>query len=100
MSDSETAETLEAAADYIDVHGWCQRDWITPTGQVCLDMALSEVTDHVSHCLDARNALIRYLKDIGVNPPSYMNFNDMPGRTQGEVTDLLRTVAKQLREDI
>lgn len=106
------SEILDKAADYIDTHGWNQGDYENEDGGVCLAGAVWKVMLPNSRPFKY-HSYDEYHSDTAVNVlrkvdqhitkvnraewPSVPEFNDAPERTQGEVTDLLRTVAKELR---
>lgn len=81
------AVALDAAADYIDEHGWCQHTPNNEAGAVCIEGALCRVAG----TWEARWLLV---KDLGTAANVW---NDMPGREQWEVTELLRDTAKKVR---
>lgn len=85
----QVADVLEAAADYIEEHGWCQGHYWdgTDAGAVCIQGALSAIPGRIH---TANRALAR---EDGV----VTRWNDTPGREQWEVDQLLRTTAKKIR---
>lgn len=103
MKDSEI---LDAAADEI-LKGWCQNSYGSYTqseGDVCALGALARITG-VLHGfaesvkdLEATRALMVYINS-NIKYYRYIpNWNDEPDRTAGEVSDVMRSCAKQLRE--
>jgi hypothetical protein len=95
------ADHLRAAADCIDVNGWMQEGWHPDLR--CVHLALADAGTGEAWIADtfdaARTALLRYLglpTNQGAEP--LWAWNDAPGRTHGEVTDTLRTVAKAIDE--
>lgn len=94
----QVAAALEAAADYIETHGWTQGASIDGLGRVCASGAINRGGEckAVVH-----NALREYLIEsdaIGYYTGSIMTWNDAPGRTQQDVTDGLRKAAIRYRE--
>lgn len=114
----DDAEVLERAADLIDVHGWHQGTY-NREGRLCALGAVREAvgaTDRKGNVIVSNVALLPFvrsdrialrisghLSEMGVRDPATKCaptvplWNDAPERTQGEVTDVLRTVAKELR---
>lgn len=108
----DTPELLDKAADYIDTHGWNQGGYENyETGEVCAAGAICKafessyaVTTNLDEELvqSAFEAVDNQLEGFSKLPyplkhQNIASYNDTPGRTQGEVTDLLRTTAKKLR---
>lgn len=103
MNNQEMSETFDRAADYIDTHGWLQGSYCNEEGNVCAEGAIRKVilgdgdeTWRIKYT-DAAKSLQIYLvkyQELDTNVPQ---FNDNPDRTQGEVTDFLRSAAKELR---
>lgn len=93
MSTSEEVATaLENAADYIEVHGWCQGNFENDDGGVCMSSALGRANSS-EVAMSALRTLYRQPPcSLGVIP-----FNDAGGRTKFEVIDVLRLTAKDLR---
>lgn len=87
----QVAATLEAAADYIDEHGWCQNALKMPDGSVCAEGAICEVSETYDWQVQIYEVLRRHGCEKGV----YV-WNDEPGREEWEVTDLLRSTAKKV----
>lgn len=93
------SELLDASADRV-LQGWTQgkiRD--RDTGAVCASGAMAEVIGN-SWNLVIMDCVVKasdeMIHQIGFNDiPAW---NDMPGRTAGEVADAMRTAAKVLRE--
>lgn len=121
MSDypTETADILEAAADILETRGWCQRRFHDADGAYCAVGSLleaagyyslnKEVADGASYqeLLEkspVRRGLARQAA-AAVSVPgklcrgaSTLQFwNDTPGRTRGEVIDLFKNTAKDIR---
>jgi hypothetical protein len=100
MSDNATiVKILDRAADYVD-QGWCQHDGEREiNGQLCycaygamqkarLDVAFFALTEPVVRAVK---------KHIGLSDESSIfDWNDAPGRTQQEVVDTLRAVARKV----
>jgi hypothetical protein len=109
----QTATDLEAAADYIDDHGWTQGMLENQDGQVCLRGAIAHICQHNSSLyvsemkilnrqeLNAVVAVQNYL-DTGLNPyrSTATNWNDQRGRTADDVTAALRKAAVYVREQM
>lgn len=88
---TEVADALDAAADYIEVHGWCQGAFRTDDGKVCAIHAIVEVASAKrAVMLGAASALSAFVGGVLV-------FNDEEGRTEFEVIDAMRLTAKDLR---
>jgi hypothetical protein len=85
---SPAAETLLKAADIIEEHGWCQYSTRKADGSVCLYGAIRRTAPHLAANGDAGRLLHRHL---GIN--NYVEWNDVPGRTQAEVLKALRGAA-------
>jgi len=87
------AETLNAAADYLEQHGWCQGQMFGPDDSVCAVGAIAEVTradtdyDHYSEALEVA------MSYVGGGPVS--QWNDAPGRTKEDVIAMLRAAAEE-----
>ena len=95
------AEALDAAADYIEVHGWCQPTMQTPDGRACLYAAIRSVTgaDELNCTPDADLTSARALTAVWTHlDTGPITWQDRPGRTEFEVIDELRLTAKALRE--
>jgi hypothetical protein len=101
----EVAAVLDRAADYIDVNGWCQGQAFSPNlsgpPKACARGALIMANKHFDpNTVERADALVRY--EVSVDSSRFgLNigfWNDRPGRTQGDVTDMFRTLAKRLRD--
>jgi hypothetical protein len=88
------AETLDAAADYIEKHGWMPNGArMFPCGAggpLCAANAIVDVTQE-AEITPALDALGRALGGSGCD--AIFRWNDAPGRTKEEVVALLRAVA-------
>lgn len=105
--EQEIAELLENAADVIDTYGWLQgRSGNTNVG-FCASGAMCQasVGFHPELVEKAWRVLnVAATKDLrshdvhatGLHPAAVL-LNDHPSTTQGDVTDLMRGVAKDLR---
>jgi hypothetical protein len=80
-------QTLLAAADYIEEHGWCQGVMTAPDGSVCMLGAI--VRCNSQDKLTAEAILVTHFRYSGVAAR-----NDERGRTKEEVIAKLREVAK------
>ena len=91
------SQTFLAAASYIETHGWCQNEFETPDGRVCLYGALAKVTSSLE---DRYRAALRLgkkhmlLLNYVTVPTPIQVWNDHISRTVGEVISLLREAAK------
>lgn len=94
---AEIADCAEAAADYIDTHGWCQASFQDDEGRVCMYGSLSRGVKPRSSLLYAVDAAITARIRATSDRDHILSFNDTLGRTQGEVTDIFRHTAKALR---
>lgn len=88
----QVAATLEAAADYIDEHGWVQFEDHADSGAVCAEGAICEVTA----TWQEQGVIYGLFLDAGC-PNGLYHWNDEPGREEWEVTELLRSTAKKVR---
>lgn len=87
------ARTLLDAADDIDRHGWCQGVSRDIFGHICPWFAIHRNAGTVdSVCANGR--LLNYLK-LDAHHNAVTDWNDVPGRTQAEVTAALRGAALQ-----
>lgn len=94
------AEQLELTALVIERYGWAQGKYRSRSGRRCIlgaqavlyrlgygdESSVTRAADHLQAVLTAR----------GIRQP-YHQWNDAPGRTQGEVLALLREAAKEAR---
>lgn len=108
MTDHEQMATeFEAAADILDANGWCQGEYQSGESH-CAIGALSQaiygnslqMTLPSHRDLIMADVLASFVSDdrpIHASIGRIMLFNDDSDRTQGEVTDLFRTAAKELR---
>jgi hypothetical protein len=87
------SKLLLDAADYIDVHGWCQNAPISAVGTVCAMGAMMKVLgfDYYDNP-EYHEALKRMQICIGWNVPLW---NDAPGMTKENVVATLRSVAAE-----
>jgi hypothetical protein len=82
------ASTLDAAADYIEKHGWAQGTMRTDDGRVCASGGICLAANRGEDAwLAALNALEQF---VGEYIPRW---NDRPERTAAEVTSAMRAVA-------
>jgi hypothetical protein len=114
MNDLTRAEVYDAAADYIEVHGWRRMGLRSPTGEVCIvgaiGMALDPalivweigvprpiVSDAVREIwFELNSALGHYLPGAHINPVTWNNYS---AKDAAEVIDVLRGAAKDLRNN-
>lgn len=83
-------QTLLAAADYIEAHGWCQgsrRDYL---GRVCIVEAIDMVTAGGPALYNP--AFNAFYDRLGTSPSVW---NDTTGRTKDEVLKELRNCARE-----
>jgi len=85
-------DVLDAAADYIDQHGWTQGVFDDDEGHVCVREAINRTAPSILDAFRAASALMDAVGDGATN------WNDADGRTQDEVTAKLREVAAAQRE--
>lgn len=97
-------EVLEAAAEYIEQHGWIQ-ETLTDGEAVCIVGSmygvcgyLSEINEHlkIEMVKEPFDLLASYMKSQEI-----ASWNDAPERTEQEVLDALQKAAKlgRIRED-
>jgi hypothetical protein len=103
------AEDYENAADILDTDGWQQGNFGHPGVPGCLAGALRKAAGQrlgnpfqVIWSFDwhAASKALGLPAPTGIVPVPLIAWNDAPGRTKGEVQDLLRTAAKKLREEV
>lgn len=95
------ADVLDAAADYIERHGWCHRDAVGPDGNVCALTALIMVAPRrADGSAVSVGAPFRALTVAAGLPTSgdIVGWNDADGRTEQQVLDVFRKAAKQERQ--
>ena len=93
--DMDTADVLDAAADYIRIHGWRKHDYGNDGGPRCVLGALKSVGDfgewrHVTNQPPALALLERIGKPVE-------KWNDARRRTASEIIDALMSCAADLR---
>lgn len=98
MSHKDAADILEQAADVIDTYGWKQLDIGSISDGFCAIGALRQAA-WVDGKPANRAAYARAMSSLQAKVFTVAGFNDTPKRTQGEVTDLLRSTAKDLRNE-
>ena len=87
-------DTLNKAADLIDARGWHQGGYCGPDGGVCCLAAVDIVSRHA--LLVVTEAAELLCRRVGAPDPAglprnkVVAWNDAPGRTQAEVTSMLR----------
>jgi hypothetical protein len=81
---TEIATILNAAADYIDEHGWC-RFYYEKYGRVCVTGALRVVAGHNRH-----QAILYLGQYLGKN---LLTWNDAVCKSSGEASAMLRKAA-------
>jgi hypothetical protein len=111
----QAAADLDAAADVIDVRGWCRDALKDVQGRVCAQgavlvairgvdtqpLVLAVTVEDVARMDAAMLELRRYLAlDDPHRAVSVPYWNDLVARNQEEVTDALRRAAKDVRERV
>jgi hypothetical protein len=108
----QAAADLDAAADVIDVRGWCRDALKDVQGRVCAQGAVLvairgvdkplvlAVREDVARMDAAMLELRRYLALDDPHRASVPYWNDLVARNQEEVTDALRRAAKDVRERV
>lgn len=95
---TQVADDIDAIHDYILTHGWVQGRSENALGEVCVYGAM----DHVAGVGTSRWNHMQSVVQTEVTTTYRMScittFNDMNGRTEDEVLDMLRTAAKGCRE--
>lgn len=90
-------DILNQAADYLEAFGWVQETLIDKQGRACLIGSIEKVAGILDKDYNRTDAgelvkAYQYLYDqLGHYYPA--DWNDEPGRTAGEVIDLLRKAA-------
>lgn len=94
---AEAAQVLEDVAQYIDDHGWIQREYCSETGEVCTYGAFNRVAWAGSGHEDdpTFEALMALRGQVG----DIYSWNDRFGQTKEQVTETLRKVAAELKEE-
>ena len=111
------ADILEEAASILDAHGLA-KEFYQDAGSYCTVGAIARTVDGTENRLTMdrhgrllndpvyKDTLAAVADHIGgrtdsplMNLDCITNWNDAPERTLGEVTDLLRSVAKDLRNE-
>lgn len=91
-------DIYENAADAIDTYGWIQG----AAGNVSVGFCAYGALWHVAPNDHEWIAAVNNIDKVVQQDPGFfglIDYNDTLGRTQGEVTDLLRHTAKDLRND-
>lgn len=109
--DFDAADHLDAAADYIEAHGWCQGAMFRDEGKACAVGAIQQARDLLDHPNygGAQTGLVRWITGEVAFPgcrcgqsdckaSSIVAWNDAPGRTQHDVVTGMRKAAISLRE--
>ena len=90
-TDSKTpAQILRDARRVIEEFGWCQGQYHTPDGRVCLIGAINVADGHSPDSAFRSMAATQALGSLGIILPLW---NDEVGRTESEVADLLSGAA-------
>ncbi len=92
---------LEAMRAHIIEHGWCQDKLFDHEGRVCLRGAMHRVGVPIFNMFDWSSSMDEVISDTigGRGSRSFarnvVDWNNAPGRTQGEVLTLIdRTIAR------
>ena len=88
------AEVLEAAADYIDEHGWCREEYVASDGSVCAFEAIERA--RLTEPLAGVELVVEAAMKSATGCATVEEWNDAPGRTKDEVVRKLREVAASL----
>lgn len=91
----ETAEVLEAAADYIEIHGWTRRS-LNVFNRVCTVGAIYKVTGTQAHRMPPDKANRAYKAMNNFLGQDVVNWNDGDAESGKQVVRTLRTAAAQL----
>lgn len=86
----EVGKVLMCAAEHIEKHGWCQREYTNHKGQVCLFGSLA-LNDLVAQSPDTRRAAQRlssFLGDVVIS-----TWNDNVCESQEQAVATLRAAA-------
>ena len=110
MTNQQMADVYDAAADYIEVHGWAVGETMTATGEVCMSGAIGVsldpemVTPNGMHFTDISDVawntwfkLDAKLSDVKLDGRAVSEWNDEFAGDQYEVINMLRDMAKDLR---
>lgn len=119
LTDAELADLYDAAADYLEVHGWTRAQLFNPlTGAVCASGAVGAVIDArmvegtQPHLYRTGPPYARWLRalrritneflpqrDTARGPMSVSVWNDIMATDEYEVMDVFRGAAKSLRNN-
>lgn len=103
------ASILEEAASILDTYGWISGGYGDQSNGYCAVGAIAAVPGcsllfeeedrYALRLVAKRVASIPISTSIVINEEAVLGWNDELGRTLGEVTDTLRSVAKDLRNE-
>lgn len=105
MSAMSPADVLDAAADYIDEHGWTQGRYRTPSGECCALGGLKRVLQIDYLRVEQGKAARALAKAINAHGSAYdpggqiSEWNDRFDQTAANVTATMRKVAADLRAE-
>lgn len=114
MNDLELADAYDAAADHMEVHGWCTYALCNEAGEVCVSGALAAVMNprvldrslswadriagpRYTDWVDAVRELGEHHLPADAEYRNAVNWNNVEAEDRFEVIDVLRGAAKTLR---
>ena len=100
---ADTAALCDAAADYLDAHGWQRFETGGDGGPACLIGALTTAVPHTATRIPNQwaydEAARAVRRQLGWTRPNLSAWNDTVARDRRTVTRLLRATARTLRSD-
>ncbi len=97
MGNDQTSADLDAAASYLESHGWQQGNAGIHGGPRCVSGALCSATFTGSGFAPTEASLALAIHLRVDRPLSLIRWNDAPGRTAAEVIAALRAAAEEVR---
>lgn len=97
ITPQQTADDLDAAADDLDQHGWCQGTMYTTDGRACVRGALYRTTQSLGRTVAAEHAILDMIETDDVVWGCIPDWNDTAGQTIDDVTGVMRKAAGHLR---
>jgi hypothetical protein len=92
----KVGQVLLKAADYIEKHGWCQKEAFSPDGRACMlggiyaacggEFREAGLIDTPPNYDKAVERIVKFAPELG-------GWNDQPHRTKNEVVAVLRKAA-------